>query len=140
VLIGIGTDIVSVARIERLYARWGARFLNRVYTLAEQAYCAQKAAKMLHLAGRFAGKEAVLKALGTGRVGAGFREIEILNDAHGRPYVLLRGRAAAAAELRGVRRLHLSIAHEGGAAVAFAVAEGGGAFFAPGYGPGDAGD
>lgn len=124
-LVGIGTDIVSVPRIERLCARWGARFLNRIYTPAEQAYCEKKADRAAHLAGRFAAKEAVLKALGTGRIGAGFTDVEILNDGSGRPHVFLRGRAAYTAQAKGVRRVYVSIAHEGRTAVAFAVAEGG---------------
>jgi len=140
VLVGIGADIVSAARIEQVERRWGSRFLNRVYTPGEQARCARRADRSLCLAGRFAAKEAVLKALGTGRSGVGFNEVEILNDASGCPRVLLRGRAARVAEARGVQRLHLSIAHDGDAVVAFAVAEGGGVCLAAGYGPRDAGD
>lgn len=122
-LVGIGTDIVKVDRIRRACSRWGGRFLRRVYTLAEQSYCGNKANSACCLAGRFAAKEAVLKALGTGQKGSGFEEVEVVNDAAGKPLVILRGRAAAVARDRGVSTVHLSISHDDAFAVAFAVAE-----------------
>ncbi len=122
-LAGIGTDIVGVARIRTAVERWGQRFIERVYTPAEQAYGGSKKGVFFYLAGRFAAKEAVLKALGIGRAGVGFNEVEILNDTNGRPLVFLKGRAAAVAQSQGVARVLLSISHDAGAAVAFAVAE-----------------
>uniref|UniRef100_A0A7C2EJJ8 Holo-[acyl-carrier-protein] synthase n=1 Tax=Ammonifex degensii TaxID=42838 RepID=A0A7C2EJJ8_9THEO len=139
-LIGIGADIIEVERICQAFSRWGERFLRRVYTPAERAYCSGKANNSCCWAGRFAAKEAVLKALGIGRTGAGFSEVEVLNDPAGQPLVVLRGRAARAAKRAGVARVLLSIAHGVTHAVAFAVAEGEEGFFAPGYGTGDAGD
>lgn len=124
-LIGIGTDIIEVDRIRWAYSRWGERFLRRVYTAAEQSYCCKKANAACCLAGRFAAKEAVLKALGTGQKGSGFDEVEVVNDTRGKPLVILRGRAAAAARDKGVSTVHLSISHDAAYAVAFAVAEGG---------------
>ncbi|MEW6770980.1 MAG: holo-ACP synthase [Bacillota bacterium] len=123
-LIGIGTDIIEVERIHRVYSRWGERFLTRVYTPAERAYCSGKANASCCWAGRFAAKEAVLKALGIGKAGAGFNEVEVLNNRVGQPVVLLRGRAAAVAKEKGVARVLLTIAHGVTHAVAFAVAEG----------------
>ncbi|RJX23099.1 MAG: holo-[acyl-carrier-protein] synthase [Ammonifex sp.] len=122
-LAGIGTDIVDVGRIRRALERWGERFLKRVYTPAEQACCGTKTGVFFYLAGRFAAKEAVLKALGVGRDGVGFNEVEILNDTSGRPLVVLKGRAAAVAQSQGISRVLLSISHDAGSAVAFAVAE-----------------
>lgn len=85
---GVGTDIVEISRIAKTYKRFGARFLNRVYTQKEQTYCLSKAKPEAHLAVRFAAKEAVVKALGTGfQNNRTFLDIEILNDALGRPVV-----------------------------------------------------
>ncbi|MEW6447237.1 MAG: holo-ACP synthase [Bacillota bacterium] len=122
-LIGIGTDIIEIGRIRRAYHRWGERFLRRIFTSAEQSYCCGKANTACCLAGRFAAKEAVLKALGTGQRGSGFNEVEVVNDAAGKPRVILRGRAAAVARDKGVSAVHLSISHDTAFAVAFAAAE-----------------
>lgn len=122
-LIGIGTDIIEVQRVNRAYSRWGERFLRRVYTPVEQLYCLNKTSTACCLAGRFAAKEAVLKALGTGRKGFGFGEVEVVNDDAGKPLVILRGRAAVVAREQGVSTVHLSISHDAACAVAFAVAE-----------------
>ncbi|MEW6173085.1 MAG: holo-ACP synthase [Bacillota bacterium] len=123
-LVGIGTDIVEVDRIRRAFSRWGRRFERRVYTPAERAYCGRKINAFDCWAGRFAAKEAVLKALGTGRDGAGFADVEVLSDNLGRPLVVLKGRALVMAQTRGVSRVLVSIAHDAGSAVAFAVMEG----------------
>ena len=122
-LVGIGADVVDVGRIEKALTRWGERFIERVYTPAERASCRRKANALLYWAGRFAAKEAVLKALGVGLNGAGFKEVEVLHDAGGRPVVVLKGRAAVAARVLNVSRVLLTISHDTGTAVAFAVAE-----------------
>ncbi|HIE12658.1 MAG TPA: holo-[acyl-carrier-protein] synthase [Desulfotomaculum sp.] len=122
-VIGIGTDIIEVERVNRAYSRWGERFLRRVYTPAERSYCLKKANAACCFAGRFAAKEAVLKALGTGHKGSGFGEVEVTNDDAGKPLVILRGRAAAVAREKGVSAVHLSISHDAAHAVAFAVTE-----------------
>lgn len=87
-VIGIGNDIIEVARIQSNIETHGDRFLNRVFTQAEQEYCLKHRDSAVHFAGRFAAKEAVAKALGTGfSQGVSWLDIEILNDGHGKPYV-----------------------------------------------------
>jgi holo-[acyl-carrier protein] synthase len=87
---GIGIDIIEVARIQAILSRYPERFLKRVFTSNEQAYCFKRKEPALHLAGRFAAKEAVVKALGTGfRQGLSWLDIEIYHDAQGKPCVAL---------------------------------------------------
>lgn len=112
----IGTDIIEIARIEKAIARWGERFLHRIYTETEL--------KLYHknlpsLAARFAGKEAVIKALGpkTGRIG--WREVEILSEPGGKPSVNLYGKAQNQAKSLGLNRLDISLSHSREYAVAF---------------------
>ncbi len=111
-IIGTGIDIINVARIRKSIERHGERFLHMIFTEAEIAYCEARARKFEHYAGRFAAKEAVLKALGTG---AGdetrFREIEVANDEHGKPEILLHGQTLETANAQEVTRVHISIAH-----------------------------
>lgn len=112
----IGVDIVEVSRIERAVARWGDRFLARVYTGAEIDYCAGRAQS---LASRFAAKEAVSKALGTGWAPqashtAGWidwTEIEVTREASGEPGVLLHGKALTRAQALGIAGWRLSLSH-----------------------------
>ena len=120
---GLGLDIVEVDRIRRAIARWGEAFLSRVLTPDERAgeSCARTAAE--RLAGRFAAKEAVMKALGLGRRGIGWQEIEITVDPLGKPGVRLTGRAAVAADRLGVRAWRLAISHTRLFAIAEALAE-----------------
>lgn len=87
--LGIGTDIIEVARIATAIKRHGQRFLDKVFTVKEQMYCLQYGQPERHFAGRFAAKEAVVKAMGTGLRGAKWTDIEILNDDLGKPYVHL---------------------------------------------------
>lgn len=85
----IGTDIIEVARIKKAWLRHGERFLNKLFTPNEQTYClSKKATPERHLAGRFAAKEALSKALGTGFGPISWLDLEILNDTHGKPYVI----------------------------------------------------
>lgn len=119
-ILGIGVDLTELSRIEK--ACKTRAFSIRIYTEAERE---QAQGRVSFFAGRFAAKEAVAKALGTGFSGVFPQEIETLSDEHGRPCVTLYGGAAKRAEELGVRRVHLSITHAGGVAVATAVLEGG---------------
>jgi holo-[acyl-carrier protein] synthase len=113
---GVGIDLVLVSRVEASLARFGDRFLRRVFTEGEIAYArASPDATAERLAARFAAKEAAIKALGLGErnVGVGWRQIEVARDDSGRCRLLLHGRARAAADEAGVGELSLSITHEG---------------------------
>jgi holo-[acyl-carrier protein] synthase len=99
--------------------RWGQRFLDRIYTPAEQRYCRGRPQR---LAGRFAAKEAISKVLGTGVRFVHWREMEILPDLRGKPVVHLTGRAAEVAARLGLGPIGVSITHTGDLALAFAVA------------------
>lgn len=114
-----GVDAAEVSRIRRACERWGERFLDRVYTPSEQAYCRGSAER---LAGRFAAKEAVSKALGTGIRRLRWRDIEILPNRRGRPTVYLYGKATQRAFDIGASWLSVSITHTGDLAIAFAIA------------------
>jgi len=112
-------DIVEIGRIERAIQRWGKRFLERVYTPAELALCRGRAPE---LAARFAAKEAISKALGTGLRGIAWREMEVLSDERGKPLVHLHGRARARAEFLGLSDFAISLSHSRDYALAFVVA------------------
>jgi holo-[acyl-carrier protein] synthase len=120
---GIGTDIIEVKRIRSMLERHGERARNRLLTEAEQAGSAKFSDPSPHIAGRFAAKEAVLKALGTGLIGAmTWRDIEIRTDPNGRPTVALSGEVAAEAKKRGIAGIHISISHTADYATAQAIA------------------
>lgn len=124
VIQGIGTDIIEIRRIERLIKKWGDKFLNRVFCDGEVSYAkSRKAFFCSSLAARYAAKEAVLKALGTGLSKGSWLDIEI-TSLNGCPRVILKGKTKALADLRQVKCFHLSLSHCGDYAVAFAVAEG----------------
>ena len=112
-IIGHGIDIIQTGRIKRSVEEHGARFLDRVYTRAEQDYCERNKKRYYeHLAGRFAAKEAVLKVLGTGwRGGIAWTDIEILPEPSGQPIVRLTGECARIARKRGITRWIVSISH-----------------------------
>jgi holo-[acyl-carrier protein] synthase len=116
-----GIDAAEIPRIAHAVERWGQRFLDRVYTPAEQRYCRGRPQR---LAGRFAAKEAISKVLGTGVRYVHWREMEILPDPRGKPTVRLSGRAAEVAALLGLGPIGISITHTGDLALAFAVALG----------------
>jgi holo-[acyl-carrier protein] synthase len=98
-LLRVGTDVVYVPRIEQAWQRFGDRFLTKIYTAAERQYCLRSAPHTLHrLAGRWAAKEAVTKALGTGWHGVGYTDIEVYRAPSGAPAIQLHGRAAALLE------------------------------------------
>jgi holo-[acyl-carrier protein] synthase len=122
--VGIGVDLVKVARVARAYERFGPRLIDRVFTPAEAAYCLARADAAAALAGRFAAKEAVFKALSPATPSvAAFREIAVGADGS-RPCVTLSGEMAAFAGRRGVTEILVSISHEREYAVAFAAAYG----------------
>lgn len=116
-----GIDLIEVPRFEAQSAEIRRRFIERVFTPAERAYCGENAQ---HLAGRFACKEAVSKALGVGIGKIGWQDIEILNDEHGRPCLFLHGEAAAEAERQGLKQWTVSITHVKSMAAASVVALG----------------
>ncbi len=120
-LFSVGVDIIEIERIEGVWRRHGERFLQRIYTPAEQAYCR---GRVPELAVRFAAKEAVSKALGTGLWGIAWREMEILGDERGKPLVRLHGRAQARAEELGLTQFAVSLSHSRDYAVAFVMAAG----------------
>jgi holo-[acyl-carrier protein] synthase len=128
VVVGIGIDVVEIARVRRLMERWQDRFLRRVFTEAELAYALGRHDPAQHLAARFAAKEATLKALGTGlSMGVRWREMEVRRAGDQRPRLALSGRTAELGAAKGVRRLHVSLSHDAGLAVAQVLAEGEGA-------------
>ena len=123
-IIGSGIDLVEIARIQHSIDRYGARFLDRVYTPAEQAYCLRKRKAAESFAARFAAKEAGAKALGTGiSFGVSWLEIEVVRAAGGRPNIRFLGRAAEIAARLGVAHAALSITHTVELAMASVVVE-----------------
>lgn len=122
---GIGTDIVECLRIAQMIERHGELFINRVYTQNEIEYCRSRKAATQHFAGRWAAKEAVLKALGTGWAqGLTLRQVEVVAGAGGRPEVRLHDAARVRADALGVAAVHVSITHERSLAAAVALLEG----------------
>jgi holo-[acyl-carrier protein] synthase len=118
----VGVDIVEIDRIARTLARFGERFLRRVYTEAEVAYCRGRPAR---LAARFAAKEAVAKALGVGifwHEGVTWRDVEVTRDHRGKPGVRLHGSALERAQQEGLTQWALSLSHSREYAVAMVVA------------------
>ena len=124
-ILGIGIDLVEVGRIENLLERHGQRFQDRTFTAGEQAYCNPMSRPAVHFAARFAAKEAVAKALGTGFAeGVSWADVEVERDAAGKPSVRLHGGAARRAEALGITRWHLSLTHTQEQAMAQVIAEG----------------
>ncbi len=125
-ILGLGTDLIEISRIARSLARFGDRFLERVYTPLEIDYCRRKRTGMAEsLAARFAAKEAAAKALGTGIArGIIWSEIEVRNLPGGRPILHLHGRASLRAHLLGVHASTLSLTHSRDLAMAVVLLEG----------------
>lgn len=119
--VSIGIDIVDVERIERILNE-KPRFIERYFSQNEISLIKDKKNLARHVAGRFAGKEAVVKSMGTGIKGFSLKEVEILNDKNGRPYVNLNGKAKEVAESLNVKEFAVSISYSGKTAVASAVA------------------
>lgn len=122
-VLGIGTDIIECLRIAQMIDRHGELFISRVYTPREIAYCQSRKQATQHFAGRWAAKEAVLKALGTGwRRGISWRDVEVGSSESGKPRCLLHGGALEVSEKLGVREMLISISHCRSHATALAVA------------------
>ena len=117
--LSVGVDIVEMARMRRALERWGERILRHVFTPSETAFCR---GRVPELAARFAAKEAISKALGTGMVGISWVEMEVLVDERGKPLVQLHGRARARAQELGLTQWAISLSHSNDSAVAFVVA------------------
>jgi holo-[acyl-carrier protein] synthase len=122
-IIAHGIDLVDFPRIEQMIERHGQRFVDRLFTTAEQAYARRHRNAVEKYAGRFAAKEAILKLVGTGWRGKiAWTDIEITNNAVGQPEVTLSGEVKAIAERMKIERISLSITHTANFAVASAVA------------------
>lgn len=120
---GIGLDIIEIDRLEAVLSRHADRFLRRVYTAGELAACERgDKHRLRRLAARFAAKEAVLKSLGTGLREVKWTDAEVINDAAGKPEIVLHGRLREIAAARGVDRIHISLTHSRDYAAAQAIA------------------
>lgn len=123
-IVGSGIDLVEITRIQHSMDRFGGRFLDRIFTPAEQAYCLSKRRSAESFAARFAAKEAAAKALGTGiSHGVSWLEIEVVRAPSGKPDVRFHGRAAYIADRLGARHAVLSLTHSADMAIASVVLE-----------------
>lgn len=123
-VLGLGTDLIEIERIQASMDRFGERFLKRVFTVGEIAYCKRKKQPAESFAARFAAKEAGAKALGTGiSRGVSWKEIEVTREIGQRPLLHFSGRAGELAEAIGVRRVQLTLSHSRKLAIAVAVVE-----------------
>lgn len=123
-IVGLGLDLCQIARIEAVIAARGERFLARIFTDGERAYCERKKERASSYAGRFAVKEAVMKLLGTGWTrGVRWVDIEVVRKPRSAPAVVLHGATAAIASARGIATIHVTITHDAGIAAAVAIAE-----------------
>ena len=118
-MLSTGVDIIEIPRVRLVFERYGQRFLDRVFTAGEIAYCRGRAS---NLAARFAAKEAAMKALGTGVRGVAWKDIEIVRQESGAPSIQLHGRAKNRAEHLGVQEMALSLSHSREYAVASVIA------------------
>jgi holo-[acyl-carrier protein] synthase len=119
---GIGVDLVQIPRMRAVISRWDERFLRRVFTDAEIAYCRGRRDPVPHFAARFAAKEAAMKALGTGlRLGVRWRELEVRRERGQAPRLLLHGRSREVGLSRGGRAMLLALTHDGDYALAQAM-------------------
>jgi holo-[acyl-carrier protein] synthase len=123
-ILGVGIDIIEVARVKASHERFGKRFLKRLLLVDETAYCLKHKNPAPFLAGRFAAKEAVSKAFGTG-IGAqlGWHDIEIRHRESGEPFVILHGKGKKLLAARGGRKVWVSLSHTENYAVATAIVE-----------------
>jgi holo-[acyl-carrier protein] synthase len=123
VIFGVGTDIVEISRIQKTYDRFGERFIERLLMPEERASFQGSKRPVRFLAMRFAGKEATVKAMGTGfRHGVWIRDVGIINNAWGRPLVIFSERAKRVCRDLGIGEAHVSLTDDAGLVVAFAVA------------------
>jgi len=123
-IVGTGVDLAEVPRIQAAIERYGARFIQRVYTTSEIAYVERKANRFERYAARFAAKEAGMKAIGTGwNSGVTWRDLEVANLASGKPTLVFHGAAARIAQHLGVRLISLSLTHTAALAMAHVILE-----------------
>jgi holo-[acyl-carrier protein] synthase len=123
-VLGLGTDLIETRRVQESIDRFGERFLERIFTAEEIAYCQRKKNAAESFAARFAAKEAGAKALGTGiSRGVSWKEFEVRRERSGRPTLHLTGRASEWAKEMGVRRVQLSLTHSREIAMAVVVME-----------------
>ena len=123
-IVGIGVDIVDIPRMRRALERQGERFVRRVFTAAEREYCRSHRDPAPYFAARFAAKEALFKAIGTGWAqGVTWLDAEVRREEHGAPRVALTGRAGEISRSLGTRAIHVSLSHSEEAAVAFVILE-----------------
>ncbi len=123
-ILGIGVDIVDISRMAQLRERHGNRFYDILFLPGEAAYCLERANTDESLAARFAAKEAMMKALGTGWAhGVGFTGIEVVRTGDGRPEIRLHGTTAEKAKELGAGKIHLSLSHSRESAIAQVIIE-----------------
>ena len=124
-IIGLGLDATDTGRISDTIERYGERFLKRIFTEGEIAYCLRRRVPAIHFAGRFAAKEATMKALGTGwSRGVRWVDIEVVREISGKPTLELKGEARKIADKLGVKHIAVTITHTAGQAMAMVVFEG----------------
>ncbi len=120
---GIGIDIIKIDRMRTTVDRWGKKFLQRVFTENEIAYCYEKKEPYMSLSVRFAAKEALIKAIGS-EIPVSLMDIEVMNYGNGRPYIRTKGRLKSFIEEKSIKTIHLSLTHERDYGVACVVLEG----------------
>lgn len=124
-VLGLGTDLIETRRVQESMERFGERFLERIFTVGEIAYCTRKKNAAESFAARFAAKEAGAKALGTGiSRGVSWKEFEVKRETSGKPTLHLSGRAAELAGMMGIQRVQLSLTHSRELAMAVVLVEG----------------
>ncbi len=123
-IIGTGVDVVDISRIRKILERLNDRFVFRVFTSAEQQFCNQHRDPIPHYAARFAAKEALFKAIGTGWAkGVTWQDVEVLRERQEAPALKLHGEARRLSELMGVHKVHVSLSHSDQWAVAMVILE-----------------
>ena len=124
-IVGCGIDLVKIERIEKIIKKWGDNFTFRIFTSLEREYCEKKKGNRYQsYAGKFAAKEALLKALGLGLRGANWKEIEIKNDELGQPIINASGKLKNIASAKGVSKYFITISHTKEYAIAQVILEG----------------
>lgn len=123
-ILGNGIDLVKNQRIAALIDKYGDHFLNKIYTENEIKYCRNKSAAAVSFAARFAAKEALLKALGTGMRKNSWKDIEVINNELGKPEIILSGKTEVLAESKNVKSIFLSMSHEKKYSIAQIILEG----------------
>lgn len=121
---GIGIDLVENIRMERIVKKWGTKFINKIFSKGEIAYCSKHANSSIHYGARFAAKESFLKALGIGLgMGVKLSDIEVVSDQDGKPSLALYGEASAQIKKRKIINIHLSLTHTKKYSIAMVVLE-----------------